>query len=150
MKKRINFEDNLFILNVRIRMIRDMLRLDPDSGLFLEQTLLDLQFIDTALDALIRRLIENTKLMDRETVFDSIADIEWQYRQLLTECTGAASPFETEEFPEISDRILRLHNSSAARKKTIDKAGEPGEPGEQTGTEPVVSFLELNELLQKL
>ena len=150
MQKRINFEDNLFILNVRIRMIRDMLRLDPDSGLFLEQTLLDLHFIDTALDALMSSLIENTKLMDRETVFDSIADIEWQYGQLLTEFAGAASPFAAGQFPEISGRLLPLRDNSAARKKTIDEAGEPGEPWEQTWAGPVVSSLELNELLHNL
>jgi hypothetical protein len=45
------------------------------------------------------------------------------------------------------ERIIPLQNSSAARKKSIDGTGEPGE---QFRTEPVVSSLELNELLQKL
>jgi len=52
MNKRINFEDTIFILNVRIRMIRDLMRLDTDSNIFYRETMGDLEFISSVLDIL--------------------------------------------------------------------------------------------------
>jgi hypothetical protein len=49
MHKHINFEDNIFVLNTRIRMIRDSLILDTDPELFLEKTVDDTNFIDLTL-----------------------------------------------------------------------------------------------------
>lgn len=146
MNKHVNFEDNLFILNVRIRMIHDLLRLDPDSGLFLEKTVADLEFINAALESLTKNLMGNTMLLDRELEFDNLSDIEWRYSQLLTEFMGDSSPFPVEQFPEIRDRILPLRNNSAVRKKAVDEIAGPAELAQ---AEPVVSSLELSKLLQK-
>ncbi|MDR0583471.1 MAG: hypothetical protein LBG57_03875 [Treponema sp.] len=142
----INFEDNLFILNVRIRMIRDLLRLDPDPGLFLERTVDDMEFIDKALEFLTGNLKENTRLFDRDREFDNLSNIEWQFSQLLLEFAKDSSPLSPAKFPQIRDRIFRLKDSGAARRKTIDEAVVPAE---QTRTEPMVSSAELNELFRE-
>jgi hypothetical protein len=145
MTRHINFEDNLFIINIRIRMIRDLLRLDPDTGLFLEKTVDDLEFIDRTLESLMKNLNENTRLLDRELKFDNLSDIEWQFSQLLAEFTEDSSPFSPAQFPEIQDRIFRLKNTAAARRKTVNEAAVLSDHAQ---TEPVVSPAELNELLK--
>jgi hypothetical protein len=146
MNKHVNFEDALFILNAQVRMIRDMLRLDPDPGLFLEKTATDLEFIDRTLEILTGNLFGNTRLLDREIELDHLSDIEWEFDRLLTEFAGGASPFSAGAFPEICGRILPLRNNSAARRKAV---GESAAPAERASAEPVVSSLELSELLQR-
>jgi hypothetical protein len=145
MNKHINFEDTLFILNVRLRMVRDLLLLDTDTSLFLEKTLDDLEFTADVLEALTGQLIANPRLLDREQELDNLSDIEWQLTQLLTEFTSNNSPFSTARFPQIGERIQRLKEESAGRKKIIDENFAKSDQGRD---EPVVSSAELNELLK--
>ena len=53
MNKRVNFEDSLFILMMRIRMIRDSITLDADPELFLEKILDDIYFTEHTLRVLL-------------------------------------------------------------------------------------------------
>jgi hypothetical protein len=131
-------------------MIRDLLRLDIDPDFFLEQTVEDLEFINKVLETLTQSLIENTRLVDREIEFDNLSDIEWQFAQLLTEFIYKPNPLfagtEADLPPEIRDRILRLKEQSAVRGKIIE---ESAGAIEHIQLEPVVSSLELNELLKE-
>ena len=144
MNKRINFEDTLFILNVRIRMIRDLMRLDTDSALFYNQTMSDLEFISAILDMLTARFLENLKILDREVEADNILDAEWQFSQLLNEISGSSSPFTPPAFPETQNIAAKLRTDSVKRKKLVDDSYVPAEG---TNSEPVVSNAELNGLL---
>ena len=144
MNKRINFEDTIFILNVRIRMIRDLLQLDIDTGLFFHQTLADIEFISSMLDALTDKLIANPKFLDRELEADNISDAEWQFSQILNEFSNTSGPFPLAQFPEIPAWISKFREESAKRRKLIDDAWVPAGP---MAMEPVVSQAELNGLL---
>nr|AGS52380.1 hypothetical protein [uncultured bacterium contig00077] len=144
MNKRINFEDTIFILNVRIRMIRDLLQLDIDAGLFLRQTMGDLEFINSALDMLNEKFLANIKFLDRETEADNISDVEWQFSQLLNEISNNTSPFSPARFAETQTWIDKFRKDSAKRQKQID---ESYVPTGQASNEPVVSHAELNGLL---
>jgi hypothetical protein len=84
MNKHINFEDNIFILNARIRLIHDTLTIEADPGFFLKKTVDDLEFISGVLDALLANLIENVRLIERAGEFNNLSDLEWQFDQLLT------------------------------------------------------------------
>jgi len=66
MNKRINFEDTIFLISVRIRMIRDLMRLDTDPSIFYSQTMGDLEFIGSVMDTLAVKFLENIKFLDRE------------------------------------------------------------------------------------
>jgi hypothetical protein len=147
MNKHINFEDSIYMLNVRIRMMRDMLRLDVDPALFLEKTLEDMEFTGKVLEILMKNLAEHTRLFDRDLVYDNILDTEWQFDQLLSGFAGDSSPFFAASLPETRERILRLRNAGAVRQKRMSDAAVSLE---QTEAEPVVSSLELNELLREL
>jgi hypothetical protein len=145
MNKRINFEDNIFILNVRIRMIRDILVLDADPDLFLEKTMEDIDFIDSTLGALLGNLIENKRLLERDAEFDNLSDLEWQFSQMLVEFLNGGGNISAAQFPMLKGKIAMLRKNSQDRKKAIDDARSPGEPARN---EPVVSSLELSELLK--
>jgi hypothetical protein len=144
MNKQINFEDTIFILNVRIRMIRDLLRLDTDTGLFLRQTIGDLEFISSVLEVLTEKFIANIKFLDREIEADNLSDIEWQFSQILNEISNSSSPFSTSNFPETKNWIDKFRKDSIKRQKQIN---ESYVPIEHIMTEPVVSHAELNGLL---
>jgi len=144
MNKRINFEDTLFILNVRIRMIRDLMRLDTDVGLFYRQTIGDLEFISSVLDVLTVKFLDNLKFLDREVEADNILDAEWQFSQILNEISSNSSPFPPTLFPETPAVMSKLRTDSLKRKKLIDDSYVPTE---NSIAEPVVSHAELNGLL---
>ncbi|MDR1840127.1 MAG: hypothetical protein LBQ93_11155 [Treponema sp.] len=144
MNKRINFEDTLFILNVRIRMIKDLLRLDADSSLFYKQTMGDLEFISSILDTMTEKFLSNLKFLDHETEADNLLDAEWQFSQLLNEISNNSSPYSRIYFPETQIVTDKLRNDSLKRKKQIE---ESYVPAEQSMSEPVVTNAELNGLL---
>jgi hypothetical protein len=145
MNKRINFEDNIFILYTRLRMIRDLLALDTDPDLFLEKTIDDINFIDTTLDILLRNLIENKRLLERDKAFDDLSDLEWQFSQALSEFFNSSGNISAAQFPILKENIGLLRDHSLGRRKIID---ESKSLSESSVTEPVVSSMELSELLK--
>jgi len=144
MNKRINFEDTLFILNVRIRMIRDLMRLDIDPSVFFRQTMADLEFISSILDTLNMKFLENIKFLDREVEADNILDSEWQFSQIVNEVSGNSSIFLPAVYPEMAAVISKLRTDSQKRKKLIEDSYVPTD---NVIAEPVVSNAELNGLL---
>jgi len=144
MNKRINFEDTIFILNVRMRMIRDLMKLDIDSNLFYSQTMGDLDFINSAMDILTIKFLDNLKFLDREVEADNILDAEWQFSQILNEISNNSDLFSPVSYPEMLTIIANLRKNSSKRQKQIEDSYVPAE---HTMAEPVVSNAELNGLL---
>ena len=144
MNKRINFEDTIFILNIRIRMVRDLMHLDTDTSLFYSQTMGDLDFINSVMNMLTGKFLENLSFIDREVEADNILDAEWEFSQLLNEISKTSSPFPITLFPEMPTLISKLRNDSEKRKSLIE---ESYTPSENSKLEPVVSHAELNGLL---
>ncbi|GHV64969.1 hypothetical protein AGMMS49587_18410 [Spirochaetia bacterium] len=145
MNKRINFEDNIFILNARTRMIRDLLLLDTDPELFFEKTIDDINFIDNTLEIILKNLIENERLLDRNESFDSIFDLEWEFSQALSDLFNNEGNISALQFPVHREKIQVLRNRSLERRKVID---EKRGPAEAPTMENAVSSDELNELLK--
>jgi hypothetical protein len=160
MNIKLNNEDTIFIVNIRIRMIRDILRLDADADLFLHQTIADMEFINSLLDILTTSLLNNspmesdentlkttlgiTGFVNQETYAENLSDTEWQFSQLLNEFLKKSSPFSPEKFPELLDWINRHKEECNRRRRLVDEALVPIE---KAGMEPVVSQTELNLLL---
>jgi hypothetical protein len=144
MNKRVNFEDTIFILNLRMRMIKDLLQLDIDPGLFYRQTMSDLEFISSILDIMTEKFISNMQFLDRETEADNILDAEWQFSQLLNEISNNSCPYSQSYYPETQTWINKLKKDSFKRKNQIEVSYVPSE---QSVSEPVVSHAELNGLL---
>ena len=144
MNKNVNFEDTIFILNVRMRMIRDLLRLDTDAALFVNKTIEDIEFINSILGALTEKFLANMKFLDRETEADNLSDAEWQLNQLINELTGNSSPFSPVVFPEVQSWVDKFRKDSMNRQKIVETTCMPYK---QYTPEPVVTHAELNGLL---
>jgi hypothetical protein len=145
MSKQINFEDNIFILNTRIRMIRDLLILDGDPDIFLDKTLTDVDFIDAALGVLLRDLIENTRLIERNGQFYNLYETEQQFLGTLWDLANGPGTVSVNPYPVLKDKIALIREHTLERRKTIE---EHISSEEAVSSEPVVSSDELNELLR--
>jgi hypothetical protein len=145
MSKQINFEDNIFILNTRIRMIRDVLILDADPDIFLDKTLTDVDFIDAALGVLLRSLIENTHLIERNGQFYNLHETEQQFLGVLWDLANGPGTVSVTPYPVLRDKISLIREHTLERQKTIEQyISDEAVPS----SEPVVSSDELNELLR--
>jgi hypothetical protein len=145
MNKRVNFEDNIFVLMNRIRMLRDLFSLDADPELFLEKTLDDIDFITQALTMLLQQLLENQRFVERSGLFQYLEELEWQFSQVLSGFINSQGNFSIEDYPGIVEKIRILQNRSLERRKTAEIAGGASGKAE----EPVVSSDELSELLKE-
>ncbi|MDR1956566.1 MAG: hypothetical protein LBQ30_06915 [Treponema sp.] len=146
MNKHINFDDNIFILNIRLRMVQDVLVLEPDTELFLKKTMDDIDFIDDTLGLLLDGLLDNTHLLERNEQFDNLAAIESQFSQVLTQFLTGSGNISALRFPVLREKILFLRTHSLTRKKTIHDAQSQAD---QALLEPLVSTDELSELLKE-
>jgi hypothetical protein len=145
MNKRINFEDNIFILGIRTRMIRDSFVLDTDPDLFLERTINDIEFIDYTLESLLKNLLKNNRLLERHEAFENIFDLEWEFSRALEEFLNGSGNISAAQFPIYGEKIRLLQNRSQDRRESID--GKRGNI--ETGTTGnAVSSDELSELLK--
>ena len=145
MNKHINFEDIIFTLNCRIRMLSDLLRLDIDAELFLQKSIDDLKFISFALEELVEKLAANPDFPNKEREADNILDAEWQFSRLLTKFASGSSPFSASLFPEVREVTSSLLADSGVRRKAVEKFNAPLENYQP---EAVVSQAELSGLLK--
>ncbi|MDR1373706.1 MAG: hypothetical protein LBJ24_01905 [Treponema sp.] len=146
MNKHINFEDNIFVLNIRIRVIADSLILDTDPELFLEKTMDDADFININLGILLGSLIENERLIERDEQFHNLFETERQFAEILSELEFGQGSISGSRFPVICDRIAQIRENTIQRRKTIEDFISKTS---KTPIDPmVVSSDELSELLK--
>jgi len=144
MKHHINLEDNIFVLNIRLRMIHDTLILDTDAELFLAKTLDDMGFIDSNLTTLFARLQENLKLIGRSDLFLNLSGTEQQFREVIHEFSRGEGNISALRYPELQERALLWASHSQKRQHAIEKLITESK---QQDTEQLVGQNELQELL---
>jgi hypothetical protein len=144
MNKRINFEDDIFLLMIRIRMIRDIITLDADPELFLEKTLDDIYFIDQTLKTLLGELGRNHHLIEREELLEQLCDAEVQFSQVLEFLCDHDGNFSIRELPSLAEKLAAFRSCSLERRKEAGKT----QPDESPENNIYVSSDELTELLK--
>jgi hypothetical protein len=147
MNKHINLQDNIFILNSRLRILRDTLILDADPSLFLEKTLDDINFMDHALDILLGQIRNNNRIFERNEVLDYLGDLEWEFSQVLGDFSASSGGISAASFPVVQDRIRSLQDRGAERRRAI---GDERKSTIAPPMEHAVSSDELSELLKDL
>jgi hypothetical protein len=145
MNKRINFEDDIFILMLRIRMIRDLVTLNADPELFLEKTLDDICFIDASLKLLLDSLERNNHLIEKDDMLEQLANADSHFSQVLTDFLEHDGSFSVRGFPSIGEKILTYRAKSLERLNTAEKL-QPS--GEERRADIFVSSDEITELLK--
>ena len=145
MNKRVNFEDNIFILMMRIRMIADTITLDADPELFLEKTLDDITFADHNLRILYDYIQENTRLIERDELLEHFSEVEKHFSQVIQDLLNHEGNLSIQDIPSVRDKLLALHSASLERRKTAENLSslETSSSGS-----PIVSSDELTELLK--
>jgi hypothetical protein len=144
MNKRINFEDDIFLLMFRIRMIRDIITLDADPELFLEKTLDDICFIDQSLKSLLGNLEHNHHLIEREDLLEQLSNAEGQFTQVLKEFSDHEGNFSIMELPSLLEKISAFRTCSIERQKAAGRL----QPEESPENKIYVGSDELAELLK--
>jgi len=147
MNKRINFEDSVFIILMRIKLVKDIIILDGDPEIFLEKLLDDIYFTDRCLGILLENIMANEKLISRDEYIGQLLDAERQFSGLLDNFLSHKGDISINENPAICNKLLSLQKSGEERQNTISimKNG-----GKSETNIPVVSQDELNELLKDL
>jgi len=148
MNKQVNFEDNIFILMMRIRMIRDTITLDADPELFLEKTMDDINFIDNSLSVILGYLRENNRLIERDEMLEHISELEWQFAQVIQDLTNNTGNFSVRQIPALMLKLGLVRNKSLERRRTARNLSPIGDS--QNDDEQIVSSDELTELLKAL
>jgi deoxyadenosine/deoxycytidine kinase len=147
MNKHINLQDIIFILNSRMKILRDLMLLEADPDLFFEKTVDDVNFMDHALDTLLRRIQDNNRIFERNEVLDYLSDLEWDFSQVLGEFLEGGGGISANSFPVVQEQIRLLQAQSTERRRVI---GEEQKYTAGPVIEHTVSSDELNELLKDL
>ena len=145
MNKRVNFEDSLFILMMRIRMIRDIIILDADPELFLEKTLDDIYFTDQLFRILLQYLEDNHYLIEKAELLEQLSDLEWQFSQVLQELLTHNGNIAIRNILPIKEKVTACRISSLERQRTAESLRSAGD---NQPASPIVSSDELTELLK--
>lgn len=127
-------------------MLRDLLVLDADPGLFLEKTLDDLDFIDAVSGSLLAVLNDAIHLMDRDELLHSLYETAQYFLDTLTEAVNSQGTISSAEIPLFRDKVILLREHALERVRNLEAALSSCEP---VSAEPVVSSDELNELLRE-
>ncbi|MDR1506901.1 MAG: hypothetical protein LBI67_07330 [Treponema sp.] len=144
MDKHMNFEDSIFILNVRIRMVQDMLILDADPDLFLSKTMEDLAFVDRCHESLLSSLRDNERLIERDEQLYNLSESERLFCELLFELSHGETGFSFALDQVMRESVSSMRNKSLERRRSI---GDVIVESRNSNLEPVVSYDELHELL---
>jgi len=145
MKKQVNFEDNLYLLLLRVKLIKDTLTLSMDPELFLNKTLEDIDFVHQTLEIALKKVQENHQRIDRETLLDHLSEIEQQFSAVLSDFLNGSGNISVEGIPALQTKLSILQKTSLRRRETVEalSAAMGKHP-----KEPVVSSDEFNELLK--
>ncbi|MCL2093063.1 MAG: hypothetical protein FWH12_02610 [Treponema sp.] len=146
MSKQINIEDSIFILMMRIRVIRDTITLDAEAELFLPKILDDIEFIDQTSRILLDQLSEGDQ-GGKDLLFEHLGEMEWQYSQTLSVLMSKGGSLSIRDIPTIKEKLQVFQQSCLERQRRIESISpQKGDPQ----SSPVVSSNELNELLKVL
>ena len=144
---RINYEDDIFLLQTMIKTTRAAVQLDVDGDLFRDKIIEDLMFIHTTVQKLFRGLHENRKLLRRAEYLRSIMLAKSALIEVLEICLDSSSPL----YAYLASYTARLRACRAEHHEDIDdirtvlQHGNGDEPDD----EDVVSQEEFLSLLQQ-
>jgi hypothetical protein len=119
MQPYLNYEDSIFILNIYVRALSDLLMLEADSGLFLNKTLEDIQFVGRTCEAIMASLLENKNKIDWTTQINNLIDLELDFTAVLRRMVDGSARFSVSEYPSIAGIITQALKESEARRHLL-------------------------------
>ncbi|MDR2097582.1 MAG: hypothetical protein LBP37_03595, partial [Spirochaetaceae bacterium] len=99
---------NIFILNVKIRAISDIILLDADPDLFLERTMEDLDFILAKLTLIQESLALNEQLISRTEQLHNLDETYVRFLALINDTLRGKGCFDPNRYPFIREHLNTL------------------------------------------
>ena len=99
MAEKLYYDDSIFYLNEIITTIDDGIRLDIDSGLFLDKLVEDILFVESTLARLYGSLRENDSLIRRSEHIRRLLRSKQKFSELLQEITSNNAPIGADLMP---------------------------------------------------
>ncbi len=113
MTRRINYEDDIFIVALQVRFVQDTLKLDVDPELFRERILGDIAWVGAVTTRLTQSLRESSVFVKRQDHLREILKLERSLVEILDSLLERQVAFAE----HLADRMpeLKAHRDSAAR-----------------------------------
>lgn len=146
MTRRINFEDNLFYLNVILKQVAAGLKLNIDGDLYRERILADLAFANRTLHRLHRSLEANPRMIDRIQVLHRLQQTMGRFLELLDSLKSAEALPGAAMFEPDQERLATMRTEREQDVREIREAMR--QAGASTAEEEhIVSAEEFRSLL---
>jgi hypothetical protein len=148
MNHQFNYEDNIFILNIMIRMLADMMKLDADPDIFLEKTVADLDFIAAKLNLLKESLSYNKYLISRDTQLHNLDETYEHFLDLLNGMARGKGRFNVINYPYTRESVHEIINRCASAQQQIAELMRDSKSG--VPDHRLVSTYEMSALLDDI
>ena len=130
MAKRISYDDNLFFIGEKVRILTDCLDLDIDATIFLDKIVDEILFIENALSSIYQSLMENDLLLERPDHLHSLMRAKGRFAHLLESLARADLTFSAHVVPFEG----KFKASAASQREDIDDIRTMLTESDETGT----------------
>ena len=144
MARRINYDDDIFFLELRLRHVRQSAKLDLNDYPYLGRLLDDLRFIDSGIRSLQASLVEARQLTARGEHLSQLASLAAKSARFLDELRYDTSPLAQRIDREGGD-LVRLGEAHAGLAESM--RAEAAGAGDSASDEQQVSPEEMQHLL---
>ncbi len=113
MTKRVNYEDNIFFLDLILKQIKSASKLNMDAEVFYEKIIGDINFLSGTVEKIFISLKMNTQLINRLDYLKNLQKFNGQFIQFLEDTISEELPFfhhmkgHFEEFKSIKENRLQ-------------------------------------------
>ncbi|MBN1836111.1 MAG: hypothetical protein JW820_09695 [Spirochaetales bacterium] len=144
MTRRVNYEDNIFFLNLILKQISAAFKLNIDAAVFKDRIVEEIRFLDAASEDVFQGLQGNSLMIDRWEHLKELQKLNRAFISLMEEILAGGHPLAQaleDSFPLI-ERLLEARRAQLDRIRQLT-AGYQSAQGEaeQTISETEYRFL---------
>ena len=147
-KKVINYEEDIFFLNLKLKSLKDGLKLDIDASFFMQKVKEDILFISNVINHIYRALTDNIHMLKRMEYMKSLQRLMQQFSSLLENIVHKRFVFAAaleDSFDEYKSICLNYDNNIRTIRNILADC-DTAEPEQQTiVSQEEFKFLMFNE-----
>lgn len=113
---KINYEDDVFLLQTMIKTLKTAIQLEVDAELFRDRMIEDIHFIHTTVQRLYRTLQENPHLMRRDEYLRSIMQTKVNFIEVLHACLDTDTP----QYVHLAAYAGRVHSHRSEHLQDVE------------------------------
>jgi hypothetical protein len=144
MTRRVNYDDNIFYLNLVFKGIAAGLKLNIDTGLYRDRILEDIRFLDKTCSNIFQSLKADHLMIDRLTHIKGMQKLNASIISILEDILEERLPLAS-ALEQDFDLLQRIQSNRevelAGLKEMIAKLGESSDDQEQIVSEQEFKFL---------